>query len=117
MQPPLPKQVKAVIEAIESAVRSDLESDWPEARFVDRRANVGFSDGKTTSHTFRLQTEDEKYELTVGPHAVRADDAEAVIDALRRDGWIQKIRDEGRILVEKEGDGFQVGRRPDSIVL
>jgi len=106
-----------VIEAIESAVRSDLESEWPEARFVDRRANVGFSDGKTTSHTFRIQTDQEKYELTVGPQAVRAGDSEAVIDALRDGGWVQQIQDEGRILVEKGDDGFLVGRRPDSIVL
>lgn len=105
------------MEAIESAVRSDLESEWPEARLVDRRANVGFSDGKTTSHTFRIHTDDEKYELTVGPHAVRAEDPDAVIEALRSDDWIQRIRDDGRILVEKEDDGFEVGRRPDSIVL
>lgn len=106
-----------MIEEIESAVRSDLESEWPEARFVDRRANVGFSDGKTTSHTFRIRTEEEKYELTVGPRAVRCGDAPGVVDALRSDGWIELLREEGRILVEKEEDGFRVGRRPDSIVL
>lgn len=111
------RKVHAVIEEIERAVRSDLESEWPDARFVDRRANVGFSDGRTTSHTFRIRTEDEKYELTVGPRAVREGDAHGVIDALRSDGWIGRVREEGRILVEKEEDGFRVGRRPDSIVL
>jgi len=106
-----------VIEDIESAVRSDLESSWSAARVVDRRANVGFSDGKTTSHTFRIQTDDDKFELTVGPHAIRSDDAQGVVDALRDGAWIEQIREQRRILVEKGDDGFTVGPRPDSIVL
>ncbi|MFW6199239.1 MAG: hypothetical protein ACOC8K_01595 [Gemmatimonadota bacterium] len=106
-----------MIEDIESAIRSDLESGWPDAEIVDRRANVGFSDGKTTSHTFRIHTDDEKFELTVGPHAVRSENARGVIDALRNAGWIEQIREKGRILVEKDEDGFTVGPRPDSIVL
>ncbi|MDX1567522.1 MAG: hypothetical protein R3223_06965 [Longimicrobiales bacterium] len=106
-----------MIEDIESAIRSDLESEWSEAEIVDRRANVGFSDGKTTSHTFRIHTDDEKFELTVGPHAVRSENAQGVVDALRDAGWIEEIRQKGRILVEKDEEGFSVGRRPDSIVL
>lgn len=106
-----------MIEEIEAAVRSDLESEWPDARILDRRANVGYSDGKTTSHTFRIRTGDEKYELTVGPLAVRGGDGAGVVDALRNESWIERLREEGRILVEKEEDGFRVGRRPDSIVL
>ena len=106
-----------MIEEIEGAIRSDLDSSWDDARVVDRRANVGFSDGKTTSHTFRIHTDDEKFELTVGPHAVRTEDAQGVVDALRKGGWIDQIREQGRILVEKDDDGFTVGPRPDSIVL
>ena len=63
-----------MIEDIEARVKADLESGWPEAEYIDKRANVGFSDGKTTSYTFRIHTEDRKHALTVGPRAVREGD-------------------------------------------
>ncbi len=106
-----------MIEAIEARVKADLESEWPEAQFVDRRANVGFSDAKTTSHTFRIRTDEKKYALVIGPLAVRKADADAVIQALEEGGWVEKLKEEGRLLVELKNGEYTLGPRPDSIVL
>lgn len=114
---PFVPSADALIDELEAALRSDLEERWPEARLLDRRANVGFSDGKTTSHAFRIRAEDETFELVVGPRAVRGGDADGVIRTLRERGWTELLREERRLLVEREEEGFRVGPRPDDIVL
>lgn len=113
---PFVPETDAMTGEVEEALRSDLESGWPEARILDRRANVGFSDGKTTSHAFRIRAEEETYELVVGPRAAHGGDADGVVRALRERDWIPLLQRKRRILVEKDDDGFSVGPRPDSIV-
>lgn len=114
---PVVPPADAMTGEVEAAIRSDLAEGWPGARLLDGRSNVGFSDGKSTSHAFRIRADDATFELVVGPRAVRSGDADGVIRALREEGWIGRIRKERRLLVEKEDGGFRVAPRPDDIVL
>lgn len=107
-----------MIEAIEDAVRSDLESQWSDAALVERRVNNGYDlEGRTTSHTFLLREDDRRFELVVGPGAVRSGDADGVVRALRDGDWIERLRENGALLVERTDEGFEVGARPDRLVL
>lgn len=107
-----------MIDTIEEAVREDLESRWPEATLEDHRVNTGYDEGgRTTSHTFLIRDGDRKLELVVGPDAVRSGDADGVVRALREGEWTERLREEGELLVERRDDGFELGTRPDHLVL
>lgn len=107
-----------VIDTIEEAVREDLESQWPDATLEDRRVNTGYDErGRTTSHTFLIRAGDRKLELVVGPDAERSGDADGVVRALREGEWTERLRAEGALLVERRDDGFELGARPDRLVL
>lgn len=113
-----------MIEDIEAALRADLESEWTEASITDRRTNTGYDiEGRTTSYAFTIRVENgetspaRRYELVVGPRAVRGDSVDAIAEALRERSWIERLREEEKLLLEKEGEHFTLGPRPDQLVL